>query len=75
MEYKVVPFNAAIAQTQGVDVAAEQLESLLIVMAASGWEYVRIETIPTYITGNDGCLGIGATPATTRNYTVVVFTK
>lgn len=75
MTYKVVPFNASISKDQGVVEAAHQLEELLRTEATDGWVYIRLETIPTYVAGTQGCFGIGAIPATNRSYTVAVFRK
>lgn len=72
MTYKVVPFNASINKDQDANVAASQLEALISALSAEGFEYVRMETIPTFVAGTRGCFGIGALPATSRSYTVVV---
>ena len=73
MTYKVMPFTASITQQEGSANAAAQLEQLIAQMAASGYEYVRLESIPTFVAGTNGCFGLGATPPTTRSISVVVF--
>ena len=73
--FKVIPFSANINQQQGAGHAAEQLESVIVEMSGKGFVYVRMETIPTFVAGNSGCMGIGATPATTRSYPVLVFRR
>ena len=67
MNYKVVPFNAGITKGEGPEKAAKQLESLINSNASQGWLYQGLETIETVMTtpavpGNNGCVGLGATP-------------
>lgn len=71
--YKVVPFSAVIQPNQGAGHAASQLDALIEQHAGHGFEYVRMEIIPTFVPGDNGCFGIGARPSTTRSYPVVVF--
>lgn len=75
MQYKVIPFVAAIGQDDGASVAASQLESLTNELAGDGWEYVRLEQVETHIAGNDGCFGFGSTPAKTTSVSMAVFRK
>ena len=75
MEYKVVPFVASIANKGTADHAATQLELMVQQHAANGWQYVRLEHVTTSIAGNDGCFGLGATPARTTSVSMVVFQK
>jgi hypothetical protein len=75
-EYKVVPFVASIGQLEGAKQAADQLQTLIQSLAAQGWEYVRLESVTTFVAGNAGCfLGIGATPGTTTAFSMAVFRK
>lgn len=71
--YKVVPFNANIDMNSGANAAAAQLESLIVQMANQGYEFVDMESIPTFVAGSSGCFGIGAVPSTSRDYPVVIF--
>jgi len=66
MQYDVVPFTANILRGQGAADAAQQLSQLVNQRAQAGWEYVRLESVSTIVTtpANAGCMGIGATPAT-----------
>ncbi len=75
MEYKVVPFTASIANNGTANHAAEQLEQLVQQYAAQGWNYVRLEKVTTTVAGNNGCFGLGATPATNTSVSMVVFQK
>ena len=74
-EYKVVPFVAVITQDKDSATAASQLELLIQSYAKNGWEYVRLENVETYIQGDAGCFGIGATPPRATAYSMVVFKR
>jgi len=65
MQYFVEPFTANIIAGQGAGVAAQQLSQLINQRAQEGWEYLRLESVSTIVTtpANSGCMGIGATPA------------
>ena len=75
MRYKVVPFIASVSSKEGAQTAAGQLEELINQMSSEGWEYVRLESVDTYIAGGGGCFGIGATPATSTSFSMAVFRK
>jgi len=68
MGYKVVPFVADVKANEGVNKAAQQLETLVNQQADEGWKYHGLETLQTLVTtpgtpGSSGCFGIGATPS------------
>lgn len=73
MQYHVVPFTANIVRGQGGDAAAQQLSEAVNHYAGQGWNYVRLERVSTIVTtpGNNGCLGLGATPTT--NIEIIVY--
>lgn len=73
MAYKVVPFVANLASKEGAKTTATQLEELINQMAKEGWEYVRLESVETYIGGETGCFGMGATPGKTTYFSMAVF--
>jgi hypothetical protein len=73
MQYIVVPFVASIANNGTAADAALQLQNLIQQQAAQGWHYVRLEKVTTSVAGNNGCFGLGATPAYTRSLSMVVF--
>jgi hypothetical protein len=73
--YKVVPFVASIGINEGSQQAAAQLEGLVQSLAQEGWEYVRLESVATYVAGNNGCFGLGATPARMTSHSMAVFRK
>ena len=75
MTYKVVPFKASISSTDDSSAAASQLEGLIGTHAGTGWEYVRLEKVDTYIAGSSGCFGIGATPGQNTSIAMAVFRK
>jgi hypothetical protein len=74
-EYKVVPFIAAINSLEGSPQVATQLEQLVQTWAENGWEYVRLESVATYVAGSSGCFGLGATPGRMTSYSMVVFRR
>lgn len=73
--YKVVPFVASIGTFEGSPQAAGQLESLIQAHSQDGWEYVRLESVDTYVAGTSGCFGLGATPARMTSSSMVVFRR
>lgn len=73
MNYKVIPFQAALANTGGAKDVASQLETLIAQQVAGGWDYVRLETVETNVAGTSGCFGIGAQPGRVTSYPVAVF--
>jgi hypothetical protein len=76
MEYKVVPFIATLNQQKETsDAVAEQLEKVIKLANLKGWEYVRLESVSTYVQGDSGCFGLGAKPGYVASYQMVVFSK
>jgi len=73
--YKVVSFQASISSTgSGQDVAAA-LQRAIDQEATSGWEFVQIQELTTFVAGNSGCFGLGATPGTTTSMAVLIFKR
>ncbi|WP_317125307.1 hypothetical protein [Flavobacterium cutihirudinis] len=54
---------------------AEQLESLIKNYKNHDWEYVRLESVSTFVHPDSGCFGLGAKPGYTTNNQMVVFQK
>lgn len=75
MQYIAVPFVASIANNGTSAQAAEQLQQLVQHYAAQGFRYVRLEQLTTHVAGSNGCFGLGATPATVRSFSLVVFSR
>ena len=76
MEYKVVPFTATLNQQKETTKAvADQLENLIKNFTNQGWEYVRLESVSTYVQPETGCFGIGAKPGYMASYQMVVFSR
>ena len=61
----------------GEMIAVDELLNLRVIkgFTDSGWEYVGLESVETYVAGNAGCLGLGATPAQVVSYSMAVFKK
>lgn len=76
MEYKVIPFVAAIDHKTGTsDHVAKQLEDLINRAAAEGWQYIRLESVTTYVSPDEGCFGFGSSPGYTTTRQMVVFSR
>lgn len=63
MEYKVVPFTANITRKDTTATVASQLQTMIQEQAASGWEYVRLESVETNIAPELGCFGVEQSPS------------
>ena len=72
-KYRVIPFVASVGTNEGATQAAAQLEALIKSWADQGWEYLRLESVATYVAGTAGCFGIGATPAQLVSHSMAVF--
>ncbi|MET4141208.1 hypothetical protein [Pedobacter sp. UYP1] len=76
MEYKVVPFFATLNQQKETTKAvADQLENLIKDATNQGWEYVRLESVSTYVQPETGCFGIGGKPGYIASYQMIVFSR
>ena len=74
-EYHVVPFIASIGITEGSKEAAAQLQAMIRHYSAQGLEYVRLESVTTYVAGDSGCFGIGDRASRVTSYSMVVFKR
>jgi hypothetical protein len=73
--YKVVSFQASISNTgSGQDVAAS-LQRAIDQEATSGWEFIQIQELTTFVAGSSGCFGLGATPGTTTSMAILIFKR
>ncbi len=76
MEYKVIPFVAtANQQNMSAKNIAEQLDNLIKVHTDDNWEYLRLESVSTYIQPVEGCFGNTSQPGYMTSYQMVVFSK
>jgi hypothetical protein len=73
--YKVVPFNAALSNTENASHLAAQVEGIIATHASDGWEYVSVHQLQTFKAGSSGCFGLAATPPTTVATEFIVFRK
>lgn len=74
-DYKVVPFVASVQANEGAGAAARQLQDLCNANLADGWEFMGLENVDTFVAGNAGCFGIGATPGQAVSYSMAVFRR
>ena len=75
MTHKVILFKAAIGNADNPSMAAKQLEDLISANAAEGWEYVRLESVDTFVAGTNGCFGFGAEPSRSVSIAMAVFRR
>lgn len=76
MEYKVMPFVATANQNNmSSKNIAEQLDQLIKNNTVDGWEYVRLESVSTYIQPVEGCFGNTEKPGYMTSFQMVVFSK
>ncbi|CAL2078883.1 hypothetical protein [Tenacibaculum sp. 190524A05c] len=76
MEYKVIPFVPTInRKKENSKEVAKQLENIIENYTVQGWQYVRVESVQTYILPDFGCFGIGAKPGYTAYRQMIVFSK
>lgn len=75
MEFKIVPFSAKITQNDSSSAVASQMQSIINANLAEGWEYMRMDSVQTNVTGTSGCFGIGAQPGYTTSVNVLVFRR
>lgn len=73
MRYKTVAFRANISVNGGATDVASQLATLISAEATNGWDYVRLETVETFVAGDNGCFGLGATQPRMTSHSVAVF--
>jgi len=75
MEIKVVPFNATIGQSGTTADIAMQLQLLVDQYSQEGWEYMRLESVETFVAPSSGCFGIGAQPGYNKVFNMAIFKK
>lgn len=76
MKYKVIPFVASIDQHKGTSKhVAEQLEDVIKNYTDQGWEYIRLESVSTYVQPDAGCFGFGSKPGYNTTNQMIVFAR
>jgi len=75
MEYKVIPFVASIDSKKGNSThVANQLEEIIKNHSNQGWNYLRLESVSTFVEPESGCFGSGK-PGYTTSRQMIVFNK
>jgi hypothetical protein len=75
MEYKVIPFVASIDSKKGNSThVANQLEEIIKNYSNQGWNYIRLESVSTFVEPETGCFG-GGKPGYTTSSQMIVFSK
>lgn len=76
MEHKVIPFIPSIVRNkENSKEVAKQLEEVIDNYTNQGWEYIRLESVQTYIVPDAGCFGLGAKPGYTAYRQMIVFKR
>ncbi|KAA0129738.1 hypothetical protein FY557_03235 [Chryseobacterium sp. SN22] len=76
MEYKVIPFVATVnPNNMSSKNIAEQLDQLVKTHTEDGWEYVRLESVSTYVQPVEGCFGNTEKSGYMTSFQMVVFSK
>lgn len=73
--YKVLPFQANISNTGSSKDVASDVQRIIDSEVSSGWEFVQIQELTTFVAGSSGCFGLGATPGTTTSMSLLIFKK
>lgn len=75
MEYKVVGIVPSQTEKESINDLAQRFEDIIKKHTTDGWEYVRTESLKTWVKGNSGCFGFGATPSFYMERQMIVFKK
>lgn len=76
MHYKIIPFVGSIdVKKDNVNQVAKQLEIIVNNERKSGWKYVRLESVSSYVNPDNGCFGIGARKGYSTTRQMIVFEK
>jgi hypothetical protein len=76
MKYKVVPLEPSFdLKSSSTKNASDYLQEYINHYHKQGWNFESVEAISTYVSGDNGCFGFGATPGYTSIKQMVVFKK
>jgi len=75
VEYRAVGFDPGMSRDNSAGGAATQLEALISVHAAEGWEFLGLQNHSSVVPGSNGCFGIGATSPYDVTISIAVFYK
>ncbi len=76
MEYIVIPFVASIDSKKGNSThVAQQLEDIIKQYSNQGWNYIRLESVSTFVNADNGCFGFGGKPGYSTSRQIIVFSK
>jgi hypothetical protein len=73
MQFKVVPFTAHMVRNDTSSTVASQMQTIIDDYVLQGWEYIRMDSVQTFIAADEGCFGFGAKPGFYTTYNVLVF--
>lgn len=76
MEYRVVPFVPSLDhKNPSGDAAADQLNAIITMHADKSWEYVRLESVSSWVAPDTGCFGFGGKAGYHTTRQVIVFKR
>ncbi|HVW96606.1 MAG TPA: hypothetical protein VHA56_11615 [Mucilaginibacter sp.] len=75
MTFKVVPFKAKISRGDTSATVAAQMQAIIDSHSDQGWNYMRMDSVETFVAPTKGCFGFGSIPGTTTAYNVLVFSR
>lgn len=75
MEYKVVPIVPIQKDKETAAHVAQEFEALIKKYNSEGWEYIRTESLKTWVAGDNGCFGFNAKQGFFDERQMVIFRK
>ena len=73
--YNVIAFQASISHAGSPQDVAAGIQRIIDEQTAAGWDFVQVQELTTFVAGNMGCFGLGATPSTNISMAVLIFKK
>jgi hypothetical protein len=75
MEYKAIAINPVQKDQTNDKQVAQDFEDLLQKYNAEGWQYIRTESLKTWVNPVGGCFGLGEKPGYYSEKQMVIFKK
>lgn len=73
--YKVIPYHPEMPPKGWGQQVATVVEETIKHEHANGWEFVQLQELTTFVPGNSGCFGFGATPSSHVSMCVLIFKR
>lgn len=75
MEYKVIAIVPIQKEKETVMHVAQEFENIIKKYNSDGWEYIRTESLKTWVSPSGGCFGIGQTPGFYQEKQMIIFKR